>query len=241
MQIFLIATGILILLVFIIPLFEDVKNSATAVGTAGGLFPLAVGLLWEKIGTHTGLIVAIAYYIGLAVLLCFMLIILIKSKSTATNQSVIIVLGCKVKGDKPSLSLVKRVDAAYAFLTENESAVAVLSGGQGADESISEARCMYNMLTEKGIDKKRLILEDKSKTTDENIRFSARLINTDSVAIATSEYHQLRAKRICERYGLRAYAKSSPTKPIILPTFLLREVMAMVKEIMKNKGIYGER
>jgi uncharacterized SAM-binding protein YcdF (DUF218 family) len=167
-----------------------------------------------------------------------MLVIYIHGKTNATSQNVIIVLGCSVKGDVPSLSLIKRVDTAYDFLMKNQSSVAVLSGGQGKDEYISEAVCMKNLLLEKGISENRLILEDKSTTTDENIAFSLKLMNDrglpKQVAVASSEYHQLRAKMICKRYGLVAFSQSSKTKTTILPTFLLREIFAILKEKLRH-------
>ena len=232
MNVFLIIFGIIIILLFLQPIFESVFNIATIIGCGAGAFPLMLGLLWKKADTKLALILLVLYAVLFAMLLLLMLIILVKGKTTATNQGTIIVLGCSVKGDKPSLSLLKRINTAYDFLAKNKNAIAVLSGGQGKDENISEAQCMYNLLTQKGIDKKRLILEDKSKSTDENIRFSKSLIADDTVAIATSEYHQLRAKMICKRCGLKAYAQSSHTKPNILPTFLLREVLGIAKELL---------
>lgn len=232
MQIFLILLSVIILFVFIEPIFEDVFNIATIIGLAGGIVPLLLGLLWNRIAIAPRIVITVIYFIGFMLILSFMLFILFKGKTTAADERVILVLGCSVKGDKPSLSLIKRVDAAYDFLLKNENAVAVLSGGKGPDENISEAQCMFNMLTEKGIDKGRLILEDKSTSTDENIRFSKSLINVDKAAIATSEYHQLRAHIICRRYGITASAQSSKTKLTILPTFLLREALGLVKEVL---------
>lgn len=231
MQIFLIIFGLITLFIFIEPIFEDVFNIATIIGSIGGVFPLVLGLLWNKIGNVQKSILAIIYFFALFVILLFMLIILLKGKTKAAGQKTIIVLGCSVKGDKPSLSLIKRVDAAYDFLIKNKDSIAVLSGGQGPDENISEALCMYDMLIEKGIDKGRLLIEDKSTTTDENIRFSKKLILSNEVAVATSEYHQLRANIICRRYGLNAFAQSSKTKLTILPTFLLREILGIIKAL----------
>lgn len=232
MQLFLIISGLLLLFLFLAPIFEDVFNIATIIGCLMGVFPLILGILWKNINAKLAVILLAGFAFVSVTIICLMIFIFIKGKSKATDQKIIIVLGCKVKGDKPSLSLLKRIESAYEFLIKNENCVAVLSGGQGADENISEAQCMYNLLREKGIDKNRLIIEDKSTSTDENIRFSKELINGREVAIATSEYHQLRAGMICKRHGLNAYAQSSKTKPSILPTFLLREILGIVKEMI---------
>ena len=74
-----------------------------------------------------------------------------------------VVLGCRVYGERASLSLIERLDAAYDYLEENPKAVCVVSGGQGSGENISEAECMYRWLVEKGIDASRIYKEEKSK------------------------------------------------------------------------------
>jgi uncharacterized SAM-binding protein YcdF (DUF218 family) len=238
MQLFLIIFGIAVILIFLEPVFEDVFNLATIVGITVGSFPLFIGILWKSLNEKLKLILLIVYAVGFVIMLVLMSIILLCGKTKATTQNAVIVLGCSVKGDKPSLSLIKRVDTAYSFLLKNKGSVAILSGGKGPDENISEAVCMKNMLLEKGISSERLLIDDKSTTTDENIRFSLKLINdydlSKNVAIASSEYHQLRAKMICSRYGLTAFAQSSKTKISILPTFLLREIFAIIKEKLRH-------
>lgn len=233
MQLFLILLGAVVILIFAEPIFEDVFNFGTVAGIAGGVYPLALGFLWNKTGEAFRLVLLSIYAVGFVILLALMLVILYKGKSKANGQRAVIVLGCKVKGDRPSLSLIKRVDAAADFLKNNPKSIAILSGGQGDDEFISEAECMKQMLVKQGIAENRLFLEDKSTTTDENIRFSKEILDSLEIsdcAIATSEYHQLRAGMICRRYGITAHPQSSKTKLTILPTFLLREIFAITKE-----------
>ena len=71
------------------------------------------------------------------------------SKSAPKDETVMIVLGCGVNGDRPSLMLTERLDAACDYLNTHEEVVCILSGGQGKGENISEAECMYRYLTEK--------------------------------------------------------------------------------------------
>ncbi|MDE6767015.1 MAG: YdcF family protein, partial [Eubacterium sp.] len=199
----------------------------------GGVY-IALGLLINRFDSTNQRLIGISA-------VCLLLLIVLKmyeiyraGKNTADSEAVVIVLGCRVKGDKPSLSLEKRTDAAYRFLLNNPVAVAILSGGQGKDEKLSEALCMQKLLYDRGILKDRLIIEDKSTTTDENIRFSLEIIERlgmkKEVAIATSEYHQKRAAAICKRYGIKSSAVSSKTKMTLLPTFLLREMFGEIKE-----------
>ena len=102
----------------------------------------------------------------------------------------VIVLGCKVNGTEPSQMLRLRIDATEEFLKNNPEANAVLSGGQGPDEDIPEALCMYRELIARGISAERLYMEDKSVSTRENIAFSLEIIEENNlnkdIAIVTN-------------------------------------------------------
>ncbi len=112
----------------------------------------------------------------------------------------IVVLGAKVRPDGPSVSLQNRIDAAYDYLTAHPQSIAIVSGGQGADEPMSEAQCMYDHLTDMGIDPSRVWIEDKATSTWENLQFSLNLIEKNTgtrpttIGIVSSEYHLFRAK-----------------------------------------------
>lgn len=234
MQIALIIIGAVVFFLFAIAVFDRVLNFGNIAGMLLGIVYIVIGLLMNRTDSSNQKYIFI-------IALCVLLLTILKmreiyaaGKTKISAQKVIIVLGCRVRGDEPSLSLIKRVDAAYKFLLFNPESVAILSGGQGKDENISEAQCMQQLLYARGISKDRLILEDRSTSTDENIRFSLQIIETldldRNVAIATSEYHQKRAANICKKYGLNSTPVSSKTKWTLLPTFLLRELFAEIKE-----------
>ena len=88
----------------------------------------------------------------------------------------LVVLGAQVMGTRPSLSLQYRIDSACEYLKENPGTRAVLSGGKGPDEGISEARCMYEEMLRQGVDREQLILEDRSASTSQNIEFTRNLL-----------------------------------------------------------------
>ena len=119
-----------------------------------------------------------------------------------------VVLGAKVNGTEPSLSLTDRINAAADYLKANPDVIAVLSGGQGADEGITEARCMFNKLTDMGIDPDRLWLEEKATSTWENIKFSLDVIEEKtgsrpaSIGLLSSEYHLFRASLFAKECGV---------------------------------------
>ena len=124
--------------------------------------------------------------------------------------------------------------AAYEYLLENEEAVAILSGGQGKGEDISEAQCMYEYLTAHGIDGDRLILEDQSTDTEENLKFSMEIMEDEQLGteavIITSEFHEYRAQTIAKKIGLDCYGVSGHTFLPLLPTYYVRELYAILEQ-----------
>lgn len=122
----------------------------------------------------------------------------------------VVVLGAGVNGTAPSRSLRARLHAAQTYLETYPNAVAVLSGGQGKGESITEAECMYRWLTERGVDPSRLWKEERATTTAENLRYSLDLIEErtgqrpEHIAIVSSAYHLLRARLLARREGVTA-------------------------------------
>lgn len=149
-------------------------------------------------------------------------------------KGTVVVLGCLVKGTKPSISLTERLDTAYHYLSEHPEVQCVLSGGQGDRESISEAECMYRYLVDKGIDASRLYKEDRSTNTRENLSFSLEVIKThnldEHLLIITNNFHEYRANRIAKRLNLSSSPLSAPTHWTLLPTHYVRELYCILYE-----------
>ena len=191
--------------------------------------------LWNrKIGKAIcSLSCLISFVIATLVVIESSLMIQAASKPPVENATAI-VLGCRVYGERPSLSLVERLEAAYIYLTEHPEAVCIVSGGKGDEENISEAEAMYRWLTDKGIDASRIYKEDLSTSTDENIRFSKKLIQqnglNENIAIITSEYHTYRAGIIAEKYDLNYGAVPGHTAIWLFPSFYVRELYAILAE-----------
>lgn len=146
----------------------------------------------------------------------------------------VVVLGCRVYGERASLSMVERLNAAYEYLLEHPDSVCVLSGGQGDGENITEAECMYRYLVNKGIDTERLYKEEASTTTRENLLFSKQLIEEQGlnpvIAIATSEYHEYRAGLIAKSLGIEYAAVPGETAIWLFPTYYVRELYGILYE-----------
>ncbi len=154
--------------------------------------------------------------------------------NTSNSNATLIVLGCKVNGSSPSLMLVRRLEGAYTYLTENPDSACILSGGQGSDEDITEAECMYRYLVQKGIDPTRLYKEEASTSTRENLEFSSKIIQQNNlnpqIAIATNEFHQYRAGKIADTLGLEYGAVCGKTPLYLFPTYYVRELYGILYE-----------
>ena len=177
-----------------------------------------------------------------ALIYCSAVTVLVLSYSTDNKDipkdTPVIVLGCKVMGSVPGPMLQRRINAAYDYLVENPNAKCIVSGGQGADENISEAQAMYESLTEKGISPDRIFVEDKSTSTYENFKFSKQILDENglgsSVVVVTTNYHQFRAGLIAKNCGLSTFAVSSKTGNFSLPTYVVREWFSVLLVFLRK-------
>ncbi len=192
-----------------------------------------IGILWERQGGKvflTAVCIVAAAVILVAVAETFLMV------RAAGNQppenTTAVVLGCSVKGTRPSRILEERLEAAYDYLEENPKAVCILSGGQGDGEDISEAECMYRYLTDRGIEADRLLMEDASANTEENLLYSMELLEKyglgNAITIITSEFHEYRACAMAEKLGLTGYSTPSHTFFLYLPTYYVRELYGIL-------------
>lgn len=154
--------------------------------------------------------------------------------SPDSNCRYIIVLGAGVNGTVPSLSLQDRLDATYAYLASHPDTICVVSGCQGDGEDISEAQCMYNDLTARGIAPERIWMEERATNTRENLRFSLDLIEERTgtrpteVGLVSSEYHLYRAGLFAREQNVTACTIPAKTSWVSLRiNYFLREIAAV--------------
>lgn len=149
------------------------------------------------------------------------------------NLDYIIVLGAQVRENGPSVSLRYRLDAAIDYLNENPNTICIVSGGQGKNEPFSEAEGMAEYLLKNGIKKSRIILEDKSTNTVENIMYSKTFMELpyDSVGIVTNNFHLFRSTKIAKAQGLNGVCGIAAESTVLyLPNNVLRECLGIVKD-----------
>ncbi|MBQ8974923.1 MAG: YdcF family protein [Oscillospiraceae bacterium] len=146
----------------------------------------------------------------------------------------VIVLGAGVNGTAPSRSLSDRLRCACEYLSSHPEATAIVSGGQGSGEDISEAQAMYDYLTSQGIPGERVIKEDRATTTRENLLYSFDIIDAAGgdaakVAVLSSEYHLYRAKLYAEDMGHSVSGIAARTSMTTLRiNYFIREGLGVV-------------
>ncbi len=196
------------------------------------IFPLkTAAILKRKAGRAAA--AAVIFICAAAILACAALFWYGNNDTADYNEDYLVVLGCGVRGDTPSLMLRSRLDTALEYIDKNKDCKIIVSGGKGLDEDISEAEAMYIYLTKRGVDGSRIIREDRSTSTTENYRFSNELaggeLKTKSVAIITTDFHIYRAESLARMQGINAAHIGSDTEWYnILPSYL-RELLAIGK------------
>ena len=148
------------------------------------------------------------------------------------KMNYVVVLGAQVRGQRISRALKRRLDRAAEYMQDNPETKAILSGGQGKGEAVSEAEAMERYLCEKGVGKGRLILETASTSTWENLENSRKLLPDPSreVGIVTNDFHVYRAVLTAKAAGYKnPKGLSADSAKILLPNYLTREFFACLK------------
>lgn len=161
----------------------------------------------------------------------------LKNEADGSNEYVVI-LGAKVKpGGIPSQSLKNRLDAAVDYLQKYPTVKAIVTGGQGADEDRTEASVMADYLIEHGIAGERVLLEDQSTTTYENLLFAKKLLpeNTKSITIVSNDFHLKRATILAQKLGLKADVVAAPTPKVVNTKSRIRERLAIIKAYTRGQ------
>ena len=156
----------------------------------------------------------------------------------------IVVLGAGLVGSQVPPLLANRLDRALRLYRRDREAgrspVIVVSGGQGADENVSEASAMREYLLERGVPADDLVLEDQATTTEENLRYSKALLAerglNGRVVAVTNNYHVFRTAVLSRNQGLRLQVIGAPTAWYFVPSAFLREFVAL---LVRNPVVHG--
>ena len=190
-------------------------------------------------------------YLTIAYLECVLIgtvVVAIKSvkKKLEYNKDYVIILGCQIKKDGSLPPLLKgRVDKALEFRNKQleetkKDLIFITSGGQGSDEPISEAEAMKNYLVDNGIKEKNILLDDKSTSTYENLKYSYNLVKDKNanVIYSTTNYHVLRAGLIATEQGLKLEGIGSKTKSYFWINAFIREFIGTLYSEKKKHILF---
>ena len=159
-----------------------------------------------------------------------------------SEPDTMIILGCMVYEWGPSILLQDRLNTALDYLEDHPDTTVIVSGGQGADEHISEAQAMHDYLVEHGFPSEQILLEDQSTNTYENLLFSNSVIAghgidvTDDIVVVSNDFHLARVRMLFKRVhggDYHLYTLAAPTSH--LPSKIkmyIREPLALIKSFL---------
>ena len=229
---------------------------------------LAAGLLFLVLTGRLPRVKTAAMWFCMAFWLCMAVFLSVEAvvfsvgrKAPAENAEYVIVLGAQVRGEVPTLVLNARIKAAAEYLTEHPEAIAVASGGKGSGENISEAEAIRRGLVRLGISEDRILTEDKSTSTAENLRFSAEVIQnyekvktgrqeetplcgtnaspirfvSDNTVLVTNDFHVFRAVKLAKNLGYTDVSGLGATEFFAVTIqYYVREFFAITKEALSG-------
>ena len=176
--------------------------------------------------------------LGLAVVLALECLVISGLHATApAGMDYLIVLGARVDPDGPSPALNRRLNCLMAVLDDHPDATIIASGGQGADEPMSEAQCIRDELIRRGVDPARIVMEDSSTATVENLRNSMALMKDPAakVGIITNNYHVWRATHLAQKLGLvNAHGIAAEYTGHTKFHYMIREAICIVVDFLRG-------
>lgn len=189
-------------------------------------------LWWRRLRTALCLLLSLSLVVCAGISLAMIRAI----RNAPGPAATVVVLGCKVYGNQPSLMMERRLDAALEYLNSHPEAPVVCSGGKTPGDPYSEAEVMAMYLAGRGVAPERIYLEGQSASTAENIRFSAQIIRDKGlpaeVAIATDGFHQLRGQIYAGKNGLDGRGLPTMTPWGIAPSYWVREWLGIAKAVL---------
>ncbi len=165
----------------------------------------------------------------------YLTVLIVSSQAVPPPEGLnVVVLGAQVySAERMGMSLRNRVDAAGEYLERNQEVQCIVTGGQGGNEPCPESLTAKNALVRMGIDPERIIMEDKSRNTRQNLEFAMELAQKHGldtrVVVVSQNFHMYRAVRLARSAGFEAYGLPAETDAIIFPSYYGRELLSLTK------------
>ena len=214
--------------------------SMSGMWIAIGVALIAAGLLSDSRRVPRWLHIAwrCALCLGLCAVLALEALVISGLHATApAGMEYLIVLGARVDPDGPSPALRRRLNCLMSIIDDHPDATIIASGGQGADEPMSEAQCIRDELVRRGVDADRIVMEDRSTSTVENLRNSLQLLRTPDAetGIITNNYHVWRATHIARKVGFtHAHGIAAIYTGFTKPHYMIREAIGIVVDRLRG-------
>jgi len=178
-------------------------------------------------------LIMIVYVIVEIIILCAMVSLPQK------NLDYIIVFGAQIRGTVISGTLKRRLDKALAYLQKNEETICIVTGGQGKGESVTEAKAMADYLIGCGIEEERVLLENQSTSTYENLKNTYEMLemeDSDRIGVVTNNFHVYRAMKYAKMVGFKKiYAIAASCDVVLFLNYMTREFFAVLFMFFKYK------
>lgn len=229
-------------------------NLGTVMPFVIGLPLIILALFWRPIhacAANSGFIrfllgaMAVVYVLFIILFAVTTCLILVNSKTPEDKEpDAVIVLGAGIKGSRPTVQLVYRLQKAAEYYEKNPELLIVVSGGQGPGEQYTEAEIMRNWLIAHGIPDSSIIVEDRATSTEENFLYSMELINfalphsdggSPSVGFITNRFHVFRAERLAKKLGVNCFGIAAKDYMKFILNDYLRECAAIVQHFFRGK------
>jgi uncharacterized SAM-binding protein YcdF (DUF218 family) len=187
-------------------------------------------------------VIKTCFFIGLASFVVIEGFIIGSAVSKHKDKSdYLVILGAGLRGEVPSTALYQRLYASLEYVKYNPKIKIIVSGGKGSGESITEAEAMKRFLINHGVEGDKIIKEEKSTSTLENLKFTTEVLKkmdkseNIEVTIVTNNFHMFRAKFLAKREGLSVYGYPAPLHPMLVPTCFAREYLAVINSFIFDR------
>ena len=235
-KLFLVCGGLLIANGVLVTLISNLNIGTLLVFGVGAVL-LLVGLLYHKLWKWLRVVVLCGC--AVLVLLTGALSVYGHLDNPTGSEDALIVLGCGVRGDRVSVGLARRLDKAAAYAESHPDVLIVVSGGQGPQETVTEAHAMEQYLIGCGVPQDRIIKEEQATSTLENLRFADAILrekfpNGYSAALVTSRFHVFRAVHVAKTLGFSFTHLGAGSIWYTVPMNNLRELCAIANELRRG-------
>ena len=193
---------------------------------------IVYGVIYKKISPPIHRLIRILCLLPMAVII--FLAVYGNHQTVDYQEDVLIVLGAGLNGEEVTPHLASRLDTAVAYFNQNPQVYIIVCGGLGEQQSITEAKAMERYLVERGVPTERIIREEQSTSTLENLIYAKEILNAQfpedvRLALITNDFHIYRAISLAENLGLTLNHLGAPTPWMLWPLNYLRETLAVMR------------